>query len=66
MTPATIEIVGGVKIGARVHIDGFPFVTAVVTALCARQSGWSAECSWWNGGNLHEAWVAVDRLEIAK
>lgn len=51
------------QIGDRVAIDGGD-IQAVVTALCLRQNGWSAECAWWNFGDLKEAWITVDRLRV--
>lgn len=50
------------KLGTTVHIDGCASVAATVTALLLRQNGWQAEVSWWNNGELREAWVTVDRL----
>ena len=52
-------------IGSRVTVDDGD-VVAVITALCLRHNGWSAEVSWWTGGELREAWVTTDRLKEAK
>lgn len=46
----------------KVIIDGDRQVVAVITAISFRISGCKVEVSWWNHGDLKEAWVDEWRL----